>query len=93
MFKLLKQEGRARRGEFVTVHSVFVFETATESMRIDYYLNDDPTPVASVDIGYMERADFANGEWYIDHTAVGGDTEAFFKSVAITSGNIADNFK
>ena len=80
-------------GEFVTVHSVFVFETATEKMRIDYYINDDPTCVASVAIGFMERADFANGQWYIDHTGAAGDTEVFFKSIAITSGNIADNFK
>ena len=81
------------RGEFVTVHSVFVFETETEGMRIDYYLNDDPTCVASVDIGFMERADFTNGQWYIDHTAYAANTEVFFKSIAITGGNIADNFK
>ena len=79
-------------GEFITVHAVFVFETETEGMRIDYYVNDNPNRVATVNIDMMQKSDFTGGGWYID-SANNAAVQSFLKSFAITSGNIADNFK
>ena len=80
-------------GEFITVHAVFVFETETEGMRIDYYVNDNPNRLATVDIGKaFMRSDFATGAWYID-SANNAAVQSFLKCFAVTPGNIADNFK
>ena len=79
-------------GEFITVHSVFVFETETEGMRIDYYVNDNPNVVASVNIDMMQKSDFTGGSWYID-SANNAAVQSFLKCFAVTPGNIADNFK
>ena len=79
-------------GEYITVHAVFVFETETEGMRIDYYVNDNPNVLASVKIDMMIKSDFASGGWYID-SSNDKNVQCFLKACAVTSGNIADNFK
>jgi hypothetical protein len=61
-------------------------------MRVDYYLNDDPTCVASVNIDFVKRADFVSNKWYIDCMTY-AEVQSFVKSVVVSSGNVADNFK